>query len=152
MMMERTPPVFLPLASSVLVCGLQNSSYEKRIIIKSRNTKLSGKGGRMTTEKLSEPSPRRVAAGRLNQLKCKGLTPAGRERVRQAALRDRPWQFSTGPRTTAGKAKVALNGKRRQLGLLSIREIRRNLAEYRGLLEELRDSRAMVSSILGQQI
>jgi hypothetical protein len=102
----------------------------------------------MTTGHLLIPNPRRVAAGKLNQRKRKGLTPAGRERVRQAALRDRPWQFSTGPRTTAGKAKVALNGKHRQLGPRSLREIQRELAEFRKLLGDMREARAAVADAL----
>jgi hypothetical protein len=87
------------------------------------------------------PNPRRVAAGRRNQLKSKGLTPAGRERLRQAALKNRPWRFSTGPRTAAGKAQVALNGKSRQKGPRSVRELRRDLAELRILVEEMRSCR-----------
>jgi hypothetical protein len=59
------------------------------------------------------PNPRRVAAGRQNRAKRKGLTPAGRERLRQAALRSRPWQFVTGPRTAAGTARSAQNGRSR---------------------------------------
>jgi hypothetical protein len=59
-------------------------------------------------------NPKRVAAGKLNQLKCRGLTPAGRARLRQAALAHRPWTFSTGPRTPEGKARSARNGKGRR--------------------------------------
>jgi len=40
------------------------------------------------------------------------LTDAGRERLRQAALRNRPWLQSTGPRTEAGKRRVAQNARR----------------------------------------
>ena len=39
----------------------------------------------------------------------KGLTPAGRERLRRAAARNRPWRFSTGPRTPEGKARSRAN-------------------------------------------
>ena len=49
------------------------------------------------------PNPRRVAAGRRNWLKRKGLTPDSRERLRQAAFANRPWQHATGPRTAEGK-------------------------------------------------
>lgn len=39
----------------------------------------------------------------------KGLTPKGRERLRQAALRNKPWRLSTGPRTPEGKARSRAN-------------------------------------------
>ena len=104
---------------------------------------------------LSEPSvvpnPRRIAAGRLNRQKRKGLTPAGRERLRQAALRNRPWRFATGPRTPAGKARVALNGRIRQLGPRSVREIRRDLAGLRKLVSEMGAARATVGGIVNSR-
>jgi hypothetical protein len=59
-------------------------------------------------------------------------------------LLHQPWQFSTGPRTPAGKAQAALNGKRRQLGIRSVREIKADLADVRGLLLEMRDGRILV--------
>ena len=61
----------------------------------------------MNATRSAAPNPKRVAAGRLNRAKRKGLTPEGRERLRQLALKHQPWQFSTGPRSAAGKAKVA---------------------------------------------
>lgn len=53
-------------------------------------------------------TPRQVAA-RINRKKRKGLTPEGREALRQAALTNRPWEHSTGPRTAAGKAASRWN-------------------------------------------
>jgi hypothetical protein len=76
-------------------------------------------------------------------MKRKGLTPQGREKLRQSALLHQPWRCSTGPRTPTGKAKVALNGKRRQLGIRSIREIKADLADVRSLLQEMRDGRTL---------
>ena len=64
----------------------------------------------------ASPNPRRVEAGRRNRKKWKGFTPEGLERLRQAALTNRPWEHSTGPRTPEGKARVAANGKARQKG------------------------------------
>ena len=93
------------------------------------------------------PNPRRVAAGKLNRAKRKGLTPEGRERLRQAALKNRPWQFSTGPRTPEGKAKAALNPQKQQLGPLSVRAIKRGLADLRALAQEMRDSRRLVGKV-----
>jgi hypothetical protein len=82
-----------------------------------------------------------VAAGRQNRTKRKGLTSAGRERLRQAALRSRPWEFATGPRTPAGKARSAQNGRARQRGPVSVRRLRAGLADVRALLGELRAGR-----------
>ena len=65
---------------------------------------MSATANREVTLPPAGPNPRRVAAGRLNRAKCQGLTEAGRQRLREAALANRPWQFSTGPRTAAGKA------------------------------------------------
>lgn len=69
-------------------------------------------------------NPRRVAAGRLNRAKRGPLTESGRERLRAAALAKRPWEHSTGPRTDVGKIKSSSNGKLRQMGEFSRRELR----------------------------
>lgn len=94
------------------------------------------------------PNPLRVAIGRLNRMKRKGLTPEGRERLRQAALRNQAWRFSTGPRTPEGKAKVALNGKAQQQGPLSIRQIRAQLADLRLLAQEMEGSRRLAAEVV----
>jgi hypothetical protein len=95
------------------------------------------------TELTSTPAknPKRVEAGKRNRTKGKGLTPAGRERLRQAALRHRPWTHSTGPRTAAGKAQAVLNGKRRQLGSCSVRELRAALGKMLHQVHEMSESR-----------
>ena len=93
-------------------------------------------------------NPRRVAAGRRNQAKRRGLSPEGRERLRAAALRHKPWQHSTGPKTPAGKAQAALNGKKRQRGLLSVREIKADLEDYQALLTEMNESREMIMEVV----
>src|SRR5262249_28091440 len=87
------------------------------------------------------PNPKRVAAGRLNRMKRQGLTPQGRARLRQSALRHRPWRFATGPRTTTGKAKVAENGRARQKGPVSVRQLRAVLADIHQLARALREAR-----------
>jgi len=69
------------------------------------------------------------------------LTSAGREKLRQTALKHQPWRFSTGPRTAEGKRVVALNGKRRQKGAKSVREIRAELGELNALLAAMAASR-----------
>jgi hypothetical protein len=88
------------------------------------------------------PNPRRVAAGRLNRARRGPLTPEGRERLRQAALRNRPWEHSTGPRTLAGRAQSIINGKRRQRGPKSVREIRGDLKRVDELIRQMRQARA----------
>ena len=88
-----------------------------------------------------QPSPRSVA-GKANRAMRKGLTPEGRERLRQAAIAKKPWIYSTGPRTQAGKAQSVINGKCRQLGIFSVRELRRELAKYQKLTQEMAGTRA----------
>jgi hypothetical protein len=96
------------------------------------------------------PNPRRVAAGRLNRLKRRGLTPQGRERLRQCALAGRPWEHATGPRTPQGKARSARNGKARQRGGHSVREVRALLGGLGGLLHDMAAGRRLVRELLGR--
>ena len=53
-------------------------------------------------------TPRQIA-GRNNRKKRKGLTLEGKEALRQAALSNRPWEYSTGPRTRWGKMRSREN-------------------------------------------
>jgi hypothetical protein len=99
----------------------------------------------MTPPPAPPPNPRRVAAGRRNRAKSQGVTPEGRERLRQAALLNRPWLHSTGPRTPEGKAKVAMNGKARQQGPRSVRQTKADLGELRGLLREMKETRRVLT-------
>jgi hypothetical protein len=92
----------------------------------------------MTPTEPRPKNPRRVAAGKRNRALRQGLTEAGRRRLRVSALRYRPWTHATGPRTPAGKARSAANGKKRQTGPRSVREIKRDLVELRGLLQDMR--------------
>jgi hypothetical protein len=97
---------------------------------------------------LPSPSPKRAAAGRLNRQKRRGLTPEGLERLRQCALANRPWEASTGPRTPEGKAQAACNGKLRQKGEKSTREVASSLAEVMALLEDMAAARQLASEAL----
>ena len=97
----------------------------------------------------ASPNPKRVEAGRRNRLKRQGFTPEGRERLRRAALAHRPWEHATGPRTAAGKARSAANGKVRQKGPTSVRERRSALRAIRLLcraMQSMREGLAAVSS------
>jgi hypothetical protein len=87
------------------------------------------------------PNPRRQAAGRENRKKRGPLTEAGREQLRAAALRLKPWTQATGPRTEAGKKKSAANGRYRQHNALSTREVRAEMADVRQLIQEMRKLR-----------
>ncbi len=87
------------------------------------------------------PNPRRVAAGRRNRLKRRGLTEEGRAKLRQSALANQPWAHSTGPRTPEGKARTARNGKLRQKGVVSLRELRRELTQLNQMIRAMADVR-----------
>ena len=90
-------------------------------------------------------NPRRVQAGRKNRMKRPPLSLESRQKLRVAAFKNQPWHRSTGPRTPAGKAKTARNGKVRQIGPRSIREIRAYLRNIMCLIEETRKIREAVS-------
>src|SRR5262249_12469545 len=98
------------------------------------------------------PNPRRVAAGRKNRQKRGPLTSDGRARLRQAALQNQPWRFSTGPRTPEGKAQAVRNGKSRQKGKNSIREFRAALAELTSITNGMVETRRLVAKMLRSQI
>ena len=86
------------------------------------------------------PNPRRVTAGRANRLKRGTLTSSGRTRLRIAALENKPWMHSTGPRSEEGCEQAASNGRVRQTGLISTRESRKKLAEVRVLIGKIQDA------------
>ncbi len=97
-------------------------------------------------EGTNEVSEARRIAGRINRRKRKGLTDQGRRRLRAAIERHRPWEHSTGPRTPEGKARSAQNGKVRQKGAGSVRELRNELAEVTGLVKQLAAYRRELSA------
>jgi hypothetical protein len=96
------------------------------------------------------PNPKKVAAGKLNRAKRGPLTPEGREALRQAALANRPWDASTGPRTPEGKARAARNCKVLQKGASSVRERRAELAGVAGLLADMRTCRRIAAGLAGE--
>ena len=98
----------------------------------------------MAKEKNGLPDPKRVEVGRRNRRKRKGLTEAGRMRLRETALRNKPWLRSTGPRTTVGKIRAALNGKKRQVDDVSVRELRCELSDVGCMLERLATVRKQI--------
>ena len=79
---------------------------------------------------------RRLAAGG-RQRKRQGLTPEGLQRLREAALKNKPWLHSTGPKTLEGKARASQNGRYRQTNDLSRREIQTKMGKVHALLAEM---------------
>ena len=72
-----------------------------------------------------------------------GWSPERRQRQREAIQRWKPWEQSTGPRSEAGKARAAQNGRTHGLfdarsrellrwATAMLREQRRGLKELRG--------------------
>lgn len=94
------------------------------------------------------PNPKRVAAGKLNWLKRKGVTDAGREKQRRVALEHEPWKHSTGPRSPKGKAQSVINGKVRQKGNLSTSERQDKVAEVNKLAKEMKSTRDLLRDIM----
>ena len=85
-------------------------------------------------------NPKRVLAGRINRMKRGPLPLESMHRMRDAINRNKPWKRSTGPRTPAGKAIVARNGKVRQRNSRSIREIRADICGIMCMIEANRRS------------
>jgi hypothetical protein len=59
---------------------------------------------------IGDAEPVSRASERSHGGKTAGLTPQGRRRLQEAALANRPWEHSMGPRTAEGKARSAANG------------------------------------------
>lgn len=57
-------------------------------------------------------SERKRDANRRNLALAGPLTDDGRRRLRQAAMRNRPWEASTGAKTEAGKSRARTNALR----------------------------------------
>ncbi|MCC6419833.1 MAG: hypothetical protein IT429_16490 [Gemmataceae bacterium] len=58
--------------------------------------------------------------------------------------------MSTGPRSAEGKARAAANGKVRQRGELSIREVRALVAAEVGLVSDMVAARRLVAELLAK--
>jgi len=84
-----------------------------------------------------DKSVARVAAGQRNRQLRGPLSADARRRLREAALRLQPWRFSTGPKSVAGKAQVAMNGRGRCKGELSVRQQRAAVADVQALVVKM---------------
>ena len=74
------------------------------------------------------------------------MSPETRQLLREAVLRNRPWERSTGPRTFLGKARSAANGRYRQRGAKSVRELRGEVADVQGMTAAMAALRAALGS------
>ena len=82
-------------------------------------------------------SPDSLAADPPSEPKRAKHTPEGRERLRLAAIKNAPWRYATGPRSAEGKARSAANGRSKQAGTRSMRDLKRELAEVATAAEAL---------------
>ena len=74
----------------------------------------------------------------------KGFSLEEREKRRLRALASQPWRHATGPRSATGKAQARANGKLRQIGALSVRERKAQLADVRALIAQMAAARRAV--------
>jgi hypothetical protein len=73
---------------------------------------VTGRNARNITRDglIGDAEPVSPASDRSHGGKTAGLTTKGRRRLQEAALANRPWEHSMGPRTAEGKARSAANG------------------------------------------
>lgn len=57
----------------------------------------------------------------------------------------KPWEHATGPRTTAGKARSAANGRIAQKGEKSVRELRAETASVHALVVQMQAARGRLT-------
>ena len=102
----------------------------------------------MPTCPSSSPSddPRRSEPSRRARRSPITFSAEGLERLRAAARAGRPWERSTGPRTPEGKAKSARNGRIRQKGEKSVRELRAEMAHVSDLINEMTKARESLTN------
>ena len=84
---------------------------------------------------------REQLADRGRQRKRQDLTREGLRSLREAALRNKPWLHSTGPKTPEGKARASQNGRYRQTDDMSRREREAELSEMNALVTAMTEGR-----------
>ena len=94
--------------------------------------------------KSPDPNPRRVFAGQANRTQRPPLSTESRQSLRTRTLQVKPWIASTGPKTTAGKARSSAIGRLRQKGPISVRQLRADLAAAKQLIRAVKRFLAMV--------
>jgi hypothetical protein len=100
----------------------------------------------MAAKSAGPPNPRRVEAGRQNRQRRGPTTEEGRRRLREAIARVRPWRFARGPTTAEGKRRAADNGRYRQRGERSARQLREDVADVRRLVDALGAARRLAAA------
>ena len=85
-----------------------------------------------------------IAAIRRPPRRPRRWTAEQRERVRQAALRNKPWLKSTGPRTAAGKARSAANGPNHRKKRVRSPEAEDAMADAKSLAARMVELRQML--------
>lgn len=81
-------------------------------------------------------NPNRVAAGRLNRSLRSPLNELSRQKLKAAALANKPWKHATGPRTEAGKKRVSGNARKPECCPENDRPADQTLVNARALLEQ----------------
>jgi hypothetical protein len=74
---------------------------------------------------------------RQSDLRRRKFSAEGLERLRVAALANRPWEKACGPISPKGKRESAKNGRYRQRGEKSRRELRVELAGVMSLIHQM---------------
>ena len=97
-----------------------------------------------TTTRSSRTASRRPADLGYPRPRRYRLSPEGRERLLSAALQNKPWEKSTGPRTAEGKARSARNSRPRS-DQPCIRELRAELAGVFALVSRMEATRRLLS-------
>lgn len=88
---------------------------------------MSVSDGNQIEQGLVELTPRQRAAANARAHRKPGFTPEGLERLRTAALENKPWAKATGPTSAEGKARSSRNawkgGYRARIELLRMRRM-----------------------------
>lgn len=79
----------------------------------------------------------RSEAGKQNRAKRRGLSDSGRLRLREAILRNKPWEKSTGPKTPEGKARSSQNAKKLWWSGMSFLEMAQYAATFREAVDDM---------------
>jgi hypothetical protein len=81
---------------------------------------------------------------RRSEIRPRKFSAESRERLRAAALANRPWEKTRGPITPEGKARCAQNGRFNQRGEKSRRELRADVAGVLALIREMTATRRLL--------